>query len=144
MTMEQPVFTLLLFPLSFVLVWLLVARITAMFGWDRLARTHAYADLPPAAVKFAYQSGSMSGTGYRKCLHIWTDSNSFYLRPSKLFAAFHPLLKIDYADIRAASPRQWRQLTGYAFQLPGDRNVINLFGPAAAAVHDGYQKNQPA
>ena len=148
MTGGQALLGLLLFPLSFLAIWLLVARITALFGWDRLARKYACpSDVPAAATKFGYQSGSTaSGAAYRNCLHIWTDEGSFYLRPSRLFAMFHPLLKIDYRDIVAASPRQWRKLSGYAFQLPDERpdthDVISLYGPAAAVVHDAYHSKQ--
>jgi hypothetical protein len=121
-------------------MWILIARLLALFGWDALARRYlANGDIAPDAVKHGSQSGAIgdsifASVSYNNCLSVWLDQNYLYLRPTLIFRLFHPLLRIPLSDIRDIQPRRALWLTGYKLTLHPDVKRVTLYGRSGAAV----------
>lgn len=137
-----------LFVPTFILMWVLVARIISLMGWTRLAASYAATNEPsPNAKKLTWQSlsfgpGVMS-TNYNSCINAWLDHEGLYLRPSLMFRLFHPMLFLRWNQMQSVEETRLFLFKRIKVQMAGDVPAILAAGRLGQEFLSGWQQRRP-
>ena len=143
----QIVLLALAFPVFFVGMFVLVARIVSWMGWSRLARHFRWdRPIPDQATRFGWQTIAIGQfpltASYRNAMNIWLDDAGVYLRPPALFRMFHPPLHIGWDSIANVEPRKLLAIQSYRVSLDRDAPGITMAGQSGEAVLERWSRKR--
>lgn len=129
----------------FALMFVLVFRIMAWLGWSRLERHFSWdRPVPDGATLYSWQTIAIGefprAASYRNAMNVWLDDAGVYLRPPAAFAAFHPLLHIDWRRIDSVEPRKLLAIKSYRVLLDQGAPPITMAGRSGEAVFERWSR----
>jgi hypothetical protein len=91
----------------FTLLCLVMFLVATLGGWRQLAQRFHFEGQFPAQV-WKFESARMRGIGgYRNALTVGADQSGLYIKPMRLFSAFHPPLFVPWAEISTYQRRSF-------------------------------------
>ena len=93
------------FLVFFPLLWcFVIGLLSAMGGWNRLAKLYPAGDKAISGESHRYVTGMVGGVSYRNVLHVHLTSEGFFIEPMILFRFRHPRLFIPWKAITERTP----------------------------------------
>lgn len=107
---------LAIFPLLFVLVWMLVVQIIALVGgWTLLARHYRFRGEITCPLRH-WQSAKILWTNYNRCLSLGATPDGLLLVPPAILRPSHSTLLIPWSEI-VAEPQKRLLSSGYRLKI---------------------------
>ena len=125
--------TLLLFPLSFVALWVGVIFIISHAGWRKFAERYP---APPAAAGAVYllrraQFGSLLGS-YRNVVQVRFTEAGMRFSVLFLFRPFHPPFLLPWTSVKKVEPRDFLFVHWLRVTIDDACGTIRMLLPAKA------------
>jgi len=105
------VLVIVLFTITFPLMWAGVCLLVSRFGWSKLA-AHFRTDITPEGQHFSMVSGRLAHANYSNVLTVCITPQGLYLSVMLLFRVGHPPLLIPWDAIQDVQPKDmlWRSM----------------------------------
>jgi hypothetical protein len=136
--MQEIPWAVLLFPLSFAVLWLVVTGgLSKVSGWGGLAQRFA-AGGAPLGERFRFVSGAIGASGlpvgYRNCLVLDVAAEGFGLSLLFLFRFLSPPLFIPWREVESIGERRLWLQRSTEIVIRGSATRVRLHGSAGQSA----------